>query len=78
METTTTSTSNCASDYEKSDYEKSDDEIHTQCDSEEEDISERRMGSRGLVVNENTDFSTFQWKVGLRFPNKDVLKRALG
>ena len=45
MGTTTTSTSNqCVSDYEESD-----DEIHTACDSEEEDISERRRRSRGLV-----------------------------
>ena len=57
--TKTTSTSNhCASDYEESD-----DEIHTLCDSEEEDITERRRRSRGLVVHENTTFSTFKWKV---------------
>ena len=27
----------------------------------------------GLVMNENTNFSTFKWKVGLRFPNRDPL-----
>ena len=35
------------------------------------------MRGRGLVVNKNTAFSTFQWKVGLRFPNRDVFKRAV-
>ena len=44
-------------------------------ESEEEDISGRRRRGRGLVVNENTDFSTFQWKVGLIFPNIDAFKR---
>ena len=43
-----------------SDYEESDDEIHTPTDSEDEDKSGRRMRGRGLVVNENTNFSTFQ------------------
>ena len=42
-----------------SDYEESDDEIHTPVDKEEEDISGMRMRGRGLVVNENTNFSTF-------------------
>ena len=28
-------------------------------------------------MNKNTTFSTFQWKVGLRFPNRDVFKRAV-
>ena len=46
-------------------------------ESEEEDISGRRRRGRGLVVNENTDFSTFQWKVGLIFPNIDAFKRAV-
>ena len=71
MGTTTTSTSN----HYASDYEKSNDEIHTPYDIEEEDISERKMRSKGLVVNENTDFSTFKWKVGLRFPNIDAFQR---
>ena len=55
MGTTTTTTSNhCASDYEESDNE-----IDSSCDSGEEDISEMRMRNRGLVVNENINFSTF-------------------
>ena len=29
------------------------------------------------VVKENTNFSTFQWKVGLRFPNRDAFKKAI-
>ena len=57
-----------------SDYEESDDEIHTPCDSFEGDIGGTR---RGLVVNENTYFSTFQWKVGLRFPNGDAFKTTI-
>ena len=28
-------------------------------------------------MNENTDFSTFKWKVGLRFPNRDAFKKAV-
>ena len=28
-------------------------------------------------MNENTYFSTFQWKVKLRFPNRDVFKKAV-
>ena len=35
------------------------------------------MRGRGLVVNENTYFSTFQWKVGLRYPNRDTFKKAV-
>ena len=35
------------------------------------------MRDRGLVMNENTNFSTFQWKVGLRFPNRDAFKRVV-
>ena len=35
------------------------------------------MTGRGFVVNENTNFSTFKWKVGLRFPNRDAFKRAV-
>ena len=31
----------------------------------------------GEVVNENTDFSTFKWKVGLRFPNRDAFKKTI-
>ena len=31
----------------------------------------------GLVVNKNTNFSTFQWKVALRFPNRDAFKKAI-
>ena len=31
----------------------------------------------GEVVKENTNFSTFQWKVGLRFPNRDAFKKAI-
>ena len=41
----------------------SDDEIHTPNESEEEDISGKRRRTSGVVVNENMDFSTFQWKV---------------
>ena len=43
-----------------SEYEESDNEIHTLDESEEEDISVRRRRICGEVVNENTDFSTFQ------------------
>ena len=54
-----------------SEYEESDDEIHTPNDNKEEDISRRKRtlgggggggggGGWGEVVNENTDFSTFQ------------------
>ena len=28
-------------------------------------------------MNENTDFSIFKWKVGLRFQNKDAFKKAV-
>ena len=28
-------------------------------------------------MNENTYFSTFKWKVGLRFPNRDEFKKAV-
>ena len=28
-------------------------------------------------MNENTNFLTFQWKVGLIFPNRDAFKRAV-
>ena len=58
-----------------SEYKESDDEIHTPDKSEEEDLSVRGR-TYGEVVNENTDFSTFQWKVGLRFPNRDAFKKA--
>ena len=50
-------------------------EIHTSTDNEEEDIIGRRSRVRGLVVNKNTDFSTFKWKVGLRFPNRDAFTK---
>ena len=35
------------------------------------------MRCRGLVVNENTDFSTFQCKVGLIYPSRDAFKRVV-
>ena len=63
--------------YSLSEYEESDDEIHTPDESEEEDISVRSRRTCGEVVNENTDFSTFKWKVVLRFPNKDAFKKAI-
>ena len=28
-------------------------------------------------MNENTNFSTFQWKIGLKFPNRDAFKKAI-
>ena len=28
-------------------------------------------------MNENTNFSTFQWKVGLRFPNREAFKKVV-
>ena len=59
-----------------SEYKESDDEIHTPDESEEEDISVRRR-TCGDVVNENTNFSIFQWKVGLRFPNRDAFKKVV-
>ena len=37
----------------------------------------RRKRTCGEVVNENTNFSTFQWKVRLRFPNRDAFKKAV-
>ena len=40
-------------------------------------MSGRRSRGKGLIVNKNTDFSTFQWKVGMRFPNRDAFKRAI-
>ena len=60
-----------------SEYEESDDKIHTPNQSEEEDTSVRRRRTCGEVVNENTDFSTFKWKVRLRFPNRDAFKKAI-
>lgn len=29
------------------------------------------------IVDENTNFSTFKWKVGLRFPNRDAFRRTI-
>ena len=58
-----------------SEYEESDDEIHTPYESEEEDISGRRRRTYCEVVNENTNFSIFLWKVRLRFPNRDAFKK---
>ena len=36
-----------------------------------------RKKTCGEVVNKNINFSTFQWKVGLRFPNRDAFKKAI-
>ena len=58
-------------------YEESGDQIRTPNKGEEEDISVRRRRTCGEVVNDNMNFSTFQWKVELRFPNRDAFKKAI-
>ncbi|KAL2900866.1 Midasin [Bienertia sinuspersici] len=60
-----------------SEYEDSGDEIHTPASSDEEDTVGARRERRGDLVHADTDFSSFVWKVGQRFPTRDDFKESV-
>ncbi|XP_056695664.1 uncharacterized protein [Spinacia oleracea] len=61
-----------------SEYEESDDDVHTPPDSGDEELSFRdRKKKRGVLVGADTDFNTFKWSVGQRFPERKAFKDAV-
>ena len=58
-----------------SEFSDTEDETHTPDGSGDE---ENRTSSRRLIVEPSTDFTTFVWKVGHRFPNRASFRSAVG
>ncbi|KAL2934028.1 Halomucin [Bienertia sinuspersici] len=59
-----------------SDYYNSEDDIETPPDSGDE-LETGRRSSRGVLVGPETDFTSFEWKVGQRFATRDDFKAAV-
>ncbi|CAH9106999.1 unnamed protein product [Cuscuta epithymum] len=61
-----------------SEYEDTEEEIDTPPDSAEEALTDNRNHKKNdTFVDSNTDFSTFEWKVGQRFATREDFKRAV-
>ncbi|KAL2896655.1 Antiviral helicase SKI2, partial [Bienertia sinuspersici] len=60
-----------------SEYEASGDELDTDLEIEEDELGRKKRKQRAVVVNCNTDFTKFQWTVGIRFPNREEFKECV-
>ncbi|KAL2932633.1 Hemoglobin and hemoglobin-haptoglobin-binding protein C [Bienertia sinuspersici] len=60
-----------------SEYADSDDEELTPNEDGDEEGTISKKRAKKLVVHEGTDWNTFEWKVGQRFPNRKSFKEAV-
>lgn len=61
-----------------SEYQDSEGDIHTLGNSGDENEDDRKRRGRGLLVSDDTDFTDFVWKVGLRFPSRETFRSDVG
>ncbi|KAL2930758.1 Halomucin [Bienertia sinuspersici] len=71
------STSEVNKDGYVSEYADSDDEELTPNEDGDEEGTISKKRAKKLVVHEGTDWNTFEWKVGQRFPNRKSFKEAV-
>ncbi|KAL2929721.1 Early nodulin-12 [Bienertia sinuspersici] len=71
------STSEVNKDGYVSEYADSDDEELTLNEDGDEEGTISKKRAKKLVVHEGTDWNTFEWKVGQRFPNRKSFKEAV-
>ncbi|KAL2940406.1 Neurogenic locus notch-like protein 1 [Bienertia sinuspersici] len=59
------------------DFAESEEDMHTPEDTDEEDSVQVRRLKRSLLVDTETDFTVFKWKVGQRFPTRELFREAV-
>ncbi|KAK9075525.1 hypothetical protein SSX86_003849 [Deinandra increscens subsp. villosa] len=58
-------------------YEDSDGDINTPGESEDDDIRGKKYKIDVPVVNDQTDWKSFKWVAGIRFPTRDAFKESV-
>ncbi|KAL2924672.1 Antiviral helicase SKI2 [Bienertia sinuspersici] len=60
-----------------SDYEGSDQDIHTPPETDDEESLRQSREERSSLVSENSDWASFKWRAGQRFPTRELFKKAV-
>ncbi|KAL2940041.1 Deoxyuridine 5'-triphosphate nucleotidohydrolase [Bienertia sinuspersici] len=60
-----------------SDYEGTDEDIHTPPETDDEESLRQSREERSLLVSENSDWASFKWRAGQRFPTRELFKKAV-
>ncbi|KAL2922997.1 Sulfate adenylyltransferase subunit 1 [Bienertia sinuspersici] len=60
-----------------SDYGGSDQDIHTPPEIDDEESLRQSREERSLMVSENSEWASFKWKAGQRFPTRELFKKAV-